>query len=292
MEIGFGALWVYSPTGGVGVQVNHGGFSVLVPTGSLMVDAGDGSGGLLLVISGEVLLVDALGTSQVLTANEAAVLGAGGDLASVDRVGDDELAADRWAVANRAWDANALRELLPDDDGHAPSGLYVSPEVDEVPGRSITRFVEIAALLLLMGTIVAIALISTRDDDGNSGTPLANPTATSTTSTTAATTTRSPASSITALPPTVKVEVNFCTQSGEGLVAQGTIEGAPPGSTGYRLTLEVQLGARVFGSKTITIERSPDGGPAQWAAEIPVEGDPVGAGAECKIRAVDGVRVI
>ena len=51
-----GALWVSVPPGGVEVQVNHGGFSALVSGGAVMVDAGEGSDGLLLVTSGEALL--------------------------------------------------------------------------------------------------------------------------------------------------------------------------------------------------------------------------------------------
>ena len=67
VQTGAGALWVSVPPGGVEVQVNHGGFSALVSSGAVMVDAGEGSDGLLLVTSGEVLLVDAAGTSRVLS---------------------------------------------------------------------------------------------------------------------------------------------------------------------------------------------------------------------------------
>ena len=304
VQIASGALWVYTPTGGVGVQVSHGGFSALVPAGSLMVDAGEGSDGLLLVTSGEVLLVDAMGTSRVLTAGDAAVLGADGDLAGVDRVSDDELAADPWAVANRTWDAAALAEIMArdgdltiedtDDVGGRRAlldDLYVPSEDHEVSGRSIARFIEVAALILLIGAIVAVVLLFNKDEEGGAGTTLATPAPTSTTVATTTTTTE-PAPTTTVLPPTVKVEVNFCTQNGESLVAQGTVEGAPESTAGYRITVEVQRGAKVFGSETITVERSPDGAPVPWAAEIAVDGDAVGAGAECRIPADDGVRVV
>ena len=104
VQVGAGTLWVSVPPGGVEVQVNHGGFSALVSGGAVMVDAGEGSDGLLLVTSGEALLVDAAGTSRMLTAGEAAVFGADGDLAGVDQVSEDELASDPWAVAEpRRW---------------------------------------------------------------------------------------------------------------------------------------------------------------------------------------------
>ena len=108
VQVGAGTLWVSVPPGGVEVQVNHGGFSALVSGGAVMVDAGEGSDGLLLVTSGEALLVDAAGTSRMLTAGEAAVFGADGDLAGVDQVSEDELASDPWAVANRALDEQVV----------------------------------------------------------------------------------------------------------------------------------------------------------------------------------------
>jgi hypothetical protein len=130
VQVGAGALWVFVPPGGVEVQVNHGGFSALVSSGAAMVDAGEGRDGLLLVTAGEVLLVDAAGTSRVLSAGEAAVLGADGDLAGVDQVGEDELAGDPWAAANRALD-DAVVVPEPELDDELAADDVAEPAAEE-----------------------------------------------------------------------------------------------------------------------------------------------------------------
>jgi len=130
VQVGAGTLWVSVPPGGVDVQVNHGGFSALVSGGAVMVDAGEGSDGLLLVTSGEALLVDSTGTSRMLTAGEAAVFGADGDLAGVDQVSEDELAGDPWAVANRALDEQIVVAAPEVEAADEPEPVE-EPEPDE-----------------------------------------------------------------------------------------------------------------------------------------------------------------
>jgi hypothetical protein len=132
VQVEAGALWVSVPPGGVEVQVNHGGFSALVSGGAVMVDAGEGSDGLLLVTSGEALLVDAAGTSRALTAGDAAVLGADGDLAGVDQVSEDELAGDPWAVANRALDEEVVLAADDLDESEAVETTDEAEPADEV----------------------------------------------------------------------------------------------------------------------------------------------------------------
>ena len=169
--------------------------------------------------------------------------------------------------------------------------MYAAPDFEEVSGRSVAHLIEIVALVLLIATAAAILLLFNHRDAGTRRPPRRIPAPASTTSTTIRPSTTEPAPPTTALPATVKVTVNFCTQRGPALVAQGTVEGAPPTSTGYRITVEVKHGTEVFGSKTITVGRA-DGGPAQRVADVPVQGDAVGVGAECKIRAEDGVRLV
>jgi uncharacterized cupin superfamily protein len=361
VQTGAGALWVSVPPGGVEVQVNHGGFSALVSSGAAMVDAGEGSDGLLLVTSGEVLLVDAAGTSRVLSAGDAAVLGADGDLAGVDQVADEELEGDPWAVANRALDAEVVLpepepepepevepepepedeveepdeepapipaiidtqavevvdddEIVEDEGGEAwppapeepaeePSELLdelyapSDDEAHEVSGRSVARVLEIAALVVFIGVIVLLVFLFNRnEDDGGGPTAIGDGVSTvqptsSTTSTTERTTTESTATT-TAAPVKVVINVLTCTQKGEALVAVGDVSGAPESAEGYRITVQVVLGKRVFGKETVTVDRGDnEKGRTSWTAEVALNGDAVGAGAECKVPEKGGVTLI
>ena len=82
----------------------------------------------------------------------------------------------------------------------------------------------------------------------------------------------------------MKISITACTQKGEALVASGRVEGAPESADGYRITVEVRLDDRTFGKKTVTVERGDnEQGRRDWKAEVPLNGDAVGAGAECKI---------
>ena len=360
VQVGAGTLWVSVPPGGVDVQVNHGGFSALVSGGAVMVDAGEGSDGLLLVTSGDALLVDAAGTSRLLTAGEAAVFGADGDLAGVDQVSEDELASDPWAVANRALDeqivvaapvveaadepepvdepeaaepepdepveepepepdepvdevedvedepidevedvedgADAAHETpgfietsaveVPDEQGELLDELYadaVAP-AHEVSGRSVARVLEVAALIVFIAVIVLLVFLFNRDDGDTDPTEIANGVTTIQPTTTDPTTTTEASTTTTQLPVTVKISITACTQKGVALVASGRVEGAPASADGYRITVEVRLDDRTFGKKTVTVERGDnEQGRRDWKAEVPLNGDAVGAGAACKI---------
>jgi outer membrane biosynthesis protein TonB len=318
------------------------------------------------VTAGVVLLVDAAGTSRVLNAGDAAVLGADGDLAGVDRVSEDELAGDPWAAANRALDEAvaldeeaAVDEAVEADHDHedeleeleaeVETDLVVvpEPEVDEpavaeepepeeesepedqepedelgdeldeeerwpppteepeaergdlldelyapadtetreVSGRSIARVLEIAALVVFVGVIVLLVFLFNRDDDGGP-TQIANPVTTQRSTTTDdPTSSSSTTTSTTTVPPTVTIDLTTCTQKGESLVASGFVEGAPRSASGYRITVEVVRGRRVFGTKTIIVEAGDDDR-RSWKAEIPLTGDAVGSGAECEVKSV------
>jgi hypothetical protein len=75
-------------------------------------------------------------------------------------------------------------------------------------------------------------------------------------------------------------------------VASGSIAGAPKTADGYRMTVVVKLGNRIFGKKTVTVPRGDDArGKGTWTAEIPLNGDAVGSGAKCNVPK-DGISLI
>jgi hypothetical protein len=366
VQLGAGALWVSVPPGGAEVRVNHGGAGALISSGAVMVEAGEGSDGLLVVTSGEVELVDATGWTRVLVAGEAAMLGADGELAGVDQVGDDELDGDPWAAANRALDAavvipepeveepepeepsepeaadevepepdeveeqepEALEEqepeptdaepdavidtsavegepgpwLPPPEDSEPVSGelldeLYAPPEAEahEVSGRSFARVLEIAALIVFIAVAALLVFLFNHDNGDNKkgDTQIATPeTARQTTTSTSTTKPKSTTSTTPATVP-IKIDILTCTQKGEALVANGSVEGAPKTADGYRITVVVKLGNRTFGRKTVTVPRGDNAtGKRTWTAEIPLNGDAVGAGAQCKIPKDGGVSLV
>ena len=112
--------WASVPVGGVEVHIHHG-FDVVVAQGATgSVEAGSCDDGLLIVSAGEALLVDSSGTRHVVAPGQAAVIGATGDLFTVDRVDDDELAGDPWVTANRGFD-ETVADALPTEAHEAPA---------------------------------------------------------------------------------------------------------------------------------------------------------------------------
>ena len=151
VTLGEGGIWASVPAGGVEVHIHHG-FDVVVAQGAIAVEAGSCDDGLLIVSAGEALLVDSSGTRHVVAPGQAAVIGATGDLFTVDRVDDDELAGDPWVTANRAFD-ETVADALPTEAHEAPA----------VSGRALARGVQVAAVVLLIG-VTAFAVVLLRRD--------------------------------------------------------------------------------------------------------------------------------
>ena len=176
---------------------------------------------------------------------------------------------------------------VPDEQGELLDELYAdaAAPAHEVSGRSVARVLEVAALIVFIAVIVLLVFLFNRDDDDTDPTEIANGVTTiQPTTTDPTTTTTEPSTTTTQLPVTVKISITACTQKGEALVASGRVEGAPESADGYRITVEVRLDDRTFGKKTVTVERGDnEQGRRDWKAEVPLNGDAVGAGAECKI---------
>jgi hypothetical protein len=244
----------------------------VVAQGAVAVEAGSGDDGLLIVSAGEALLVDSNGTRHVVAPGQAAVIGATGDLFTVDRVDDDELASDPWVTANRAFDETV---------GDAPPA-----EVHEAPavsGRALARGVRIAAAVLLVA-VTALALFLLRRDQQHAAVERA--VSIDRTSTTVDVRSSPSVPPPATAPPGVRARVITCTQQGDALVAAGTVEGAPAGGR-YRIGVVARLGAREFGSSTATFDRADTpSGVTAWSQSIAITGDAIGAGARCEIRDV------
>ena len=275
VSLGEGGIWASVPPGGVEVHIHHG-FEVVVSRGAIAVEAGSGDDGLLIVSVGEALLVDARGMRNVVAAGHAAVIGVTGHLLTVDRVGDDELAADPWVTANRALD----EAVEPDLTSSEP--VLVAPAVS---GRGLARGLQVAAAVLLIG-VTAFAVVLLRNDRPDTAIERAvsiDPTST----TAAALSSRDSIPTPATVPPGVKARLIACTQQGEALVAAGTIEGAPASARRYRIGVVVRLGEREFGSSTATFDRSDTpSGLTAWSQSIALDGDAIRAGARCEIRDV------
>ncbi len=264
VRLGAGELWASVPAGGVEVHVNHG-FDAFVTLGSVMIDAGEGDDGLMIVTAGEALLVDLTGVSRVLVAGEAAVLGAQGELTRIEAVATGELADDPWALANRELDgARAAPE--PPHDG--PS--HDEPERSNPWARRSLRALTVGALV---GAIVLLAFLL-REDEPATTTEVGNP-ATSVVST--------PTTSTTVPGPGIDVRIIACTRRADAIVAAGTVQSNVSARRGYRLTIAVRGDERVLGIRTAMLAPTEGAdGLTPWNVVIPVADGAAGA-ARCEV---------
>ena len=75
------------------------------------------------------------------------------------------------------------------------------------------------------------------------------------------------------------INVLTCTQKGEALVASGRRLGRARERRGVPDHRRGVLGERTFGKKTVTVTRGDnEKGRTSWNAEVPLNGDAVGAG--------------